>query len=118
MRAGTDAFIGHHPHVPQGVGWTADKPVFHSLGNYVFAGHDDQPWTKVAFLAKLVFTREGAAQARTTRLDAFACPYAIDGHLPKALRGPEQAQAMKSFQRQLRLISTAVGGSELGEPDE
>jgi poly-gamma-glutamate capsule biosynthesis protein CapA/YwtB (metallophosphatase superfamily) len=117
MRAGADAFIGHHPHVPQGVGWVKGKPVFYSLGNFVFAGHDDKPWTKVGFLAKLVFSRGNEPGARID-VEAFACPYRLDGHLPKPLSGAGESERARDFQRHLKLISTAVGGSELGDPDE
>jgi poly-gamma-glutamate synthesis protein (capsule biosynthesis protein) len=33
---GADLLIGSHPHVVQGFEWIQDKPVFWSLGNYVF----------------------------------------------------------------------------------
>jgi Bacterial capsule synthesis protein PGA_cap len=118
MRAGADAFIGHHPHVPQGVGWTGDKPVFYSLGNFVFAGHNDKPWTKFGFLAKLVFSRSANADGQSAiDVAVFACPYRLDGHVPLPLAGPDEAGASHSFHKHLRLISTSVGGSELGEPD-
>lgn len=38
--AGADAVIGHHPHVVQDVGVYNGKPIFYSLGNFVF----DQYW--------------------------------------------------------------------------
>ena len=34
--AGVDAIIGHHPHVTQSIEFVNDKPVFYSLGNFVF----------------------------------------------------------------------------------
>lgn len=34
--AGADAIIGHHPHVTQSIGFVNEKPVFYSLGNFVF----------------------------------------------------------------------------------
>ncbi len=34
--AGADAIIGHHPHVTQSIEFVNDKPVFYSLGNFVF----------------------------------------------------------------------------------
>ncbi len=37
---GADAIIGHHPHVLQGIEIYNNKPIFYSLGNFVF----DQPW--------------------------------------------------------------------------
>lgn len=34
--AGADIIIGHHPHVVQGMEVYKDKPIFYSLGNFVF----------------------------------------------------------------------------------
>ncbi len=34
--AGADAVIGHHPHVVQDIQYYKDKPIFYSLGNFVF----------------------------------------------------------------------------------
>ena len=41
IAAGADIIIGSHPHVVQGFEWVQGKPVFWSLGNYVFAGMED-----------------------------------------------------------------------------
>jgi poly-gamma-glutamate synthesis protein (capsule biosynthesis protein) len=38
IRRGADLVIGSHPHVVQGFEWVLGKPVFWSLGNYVFGG--------------------------------------------------------------------------------
>ncbi|MDR2607424.1 MAG: CapA family protein [Treponema sp.] len=38
--AGADLVIGSHPHVTQGFEWVNNRPVFWSLGNFVFAGMD------------------------------------------------------------------------------
>lgn len=40
IRSGADMIIGSHPHVVQGFEWVLGKPVFWSLGNYVFGGMD------------------------------------------------------------------------------
>jgi poly-gamma-glutamate synthesis protein (capsule biosynthesis protein) len=40
-RAGADIIIGSHPHIVQGFEWIEGKPVFWSLGNFVFAGMDN-----------------------------------------------------------------------------
>jgi poly-gamma-glutamate synthesis protein (capsule biosynthesis protein) len=34
--AGADVIIGHHPHVIQGIEVYQGKPIFYSLGNFVF----------------------------------------------------------------------------------
>jgi poly-gamma-glutamate synthesis protein (capsule biosynthesis protein) len=73
-----DAIIGHHPHVPQGVGWFDGRPAFYSLGNFVFAGHDWAPRTKLGFVARLSFGKDAPVRAE-------ACPFALDGHVPSPI---------------------------------
>jgi poly-gamma-glutamate synthesis protein (capsule biosynthesis protein) len=34
--AGADLLVGHHPHVPQGMTFLHEKPVFFSLGSFIF----------------------------------------------------------------------------------
>jgi poly-gamma-glutamate synthesis protein (capsule biosynthesis protein) len=36
INAGTDAIVGHHPHVTQDIGLYKGAPIFYSLGNFVF----------------------------------------------------------------------------------
>jgi poly-gamma-glutamate synthesis protein (capsule biosynthesis protein) len=55
--AGADAVIGHHPHVVQGVEWYRGRPIFYSLGNFVFKQFD--PWTDRGLAVRLT-AREGA----------------------------------------------------------
>jgi poly-gamma-glutamate synthesis protein (capsule biosynthesis protein) len=110
MKTGfVDAFIGHHPHVPQGVGWYKGRPIFYSLGNFVFAGHDWAPRTKVGYLARLEISADRSIAAR-------ACPYSLDGHVPKPV-APSDAQSSE-LRSYLRLISTSVGGTRVSDPDE
>lgn len=109
MSLGVDLVIGHHPHVPQGVGWYGDRPVFYSLGNFVFDGRSELPWTRTSFLAKVRF-RRGAP------LEVAACPYVIDGFEPVALKVGDDASE-RAFEQHLRAMSASVGGSELGERD-
>jgi gamma-polyglutamate biosynthesis protein CapA len=40
--SGADIIIGHHPHVIQPLEYYQDKPIFYSLGNFVF----DQMWSE------------------------------------------------------------------------
>jgi hypothetical protein len=54
VRAGADAVIGHHPHVPQGIEWLDGKPIVYSLGNFVFK--QNQRWTNRGLWAELTFT--------------------------------------------------------------
>ncbi|MFP3043445.1 CapA family protein [Treponema primitia] len=41
IKAGADIIIGSHPHIVQGFEWIEGKPVFWSLGNFVFAGMEN-----------------------------------------------------------------------------
>lgn len=39
---GVDAVIGHHPHVVQDIGMYRGKPIFYSLGNFIFDQYFDE----------------------------------------------------------------------------
>jgi poly-gamma-glutamate synthesis protein (capsule biosynthesis protein) len=41
IKAGADIIIGSHPHIVQGFEWIDGKPIFWSLGNFVFAGMEN-----------------------------------------------------------------------------
>jgi poly-gamma-glutamate capsule biosynthesis protein CapA/YwtB (metallophosphatase superfamily) len=111
MALGVDAIIGHHPHVMQGIGFVAGRPVIYSLGNFVFAGHDERPWTKHSFFARLLL-RKGAPPL------VFACPIAIDGHRPRSLAADREGLDVERFRSHLRSTSTSVGGVLVGPADE
>ncbi len=111
MQTGVDAFAGHHPHVPQGIGWHADRPIFYSLGNLVFHMHKDFPWTGTSFLARLTFGRD-----RSLRVEA--CPYHIIGNEPLLFDGPGREVRERMLRRHLAVLSYALGGTSVGEPAE
>jgi poly-gamma-glutamate synthesis protein (capsule biosynthesis protein) len=111
MELGVDAFIGHHPHVPQGIGWLQGRPIFYSLGNLVFAGHQDRPWTTQSFFARITLKKGSPAQIS-------ACPYALDGHRPRSLDKTRDALAIERVRLHVLGTSTSVGGAEAGAVDE
>jgi poly-gamma-glutamate capsule biosynthesis protein CapA/YwtB (metallophosphatase superfamily) len=111
MALGVDAFIGHHPHVPQGIGWVEGRPILYSLGNLVFAGHDERPWTKQSFFARLTLRRGAPAELS-------ACPYALDGHRPRSLDKQRESLAIARVRLHLIGTSTSVGGSYVANADE
>jgi poly-gamma-glutamate synthesis protein (capsule biosynthesis protein) len=110
MNAGVDAVIGHHPHVPHGVGWHEGRPIFYSLGNLVFAMHSDYPWTGTSFMARLTFNRDG-------RREFEACPYHILGHVPMPFTGKTKEPRERAFASHLKLVSVTTGGTEVGPPN-
>jgi len=112
MNAGADAMLGHHPHVPHGVGWFGERPAFYSLGNLVFHMHRDHPWTGTSFLARLTFSRDEAGPD----LRVEACPYRILGVTPIPFEGKVKEPLEQSFRRHLKLVSVAVGRTQVGEP--
>jgi poly-gamma-glutamate synthesis protein (capsule biosynthesis protein) len=52
-QSGADLIIGTHPHTVQGFEWLDGKPVFWSLGNYVFAGMDGTDGGEEGLLIRL-----------------------------------------------------------------
>lgn len=53
--AGADVILGHHPHVRQPVEWYHGKPIFYSLGNFIFDQHGvraSNGWLAVLRLSK------------------------------------------------------------------
>ena len=111
MSLGVDAVLGHHPHVPQGVGWVDGRPIVYSLGNLVFAGHRNKPWTLQSFFARLEL-RKGASPSLS------ACPFRIEGHRPRAFAVDHERQALERFRRHLEANSIYTGGAEVSGPDE
>jgi poly-gamma-glutamate capsule biosynthesis protein CapA/YwtB (metallophosphatase superfamily) len=117
MSAGADAVLGHHPHVPHGVGWHEGRPAFYSLGNLVFSMHRDYKWTGMSFIARLTFASDGdRKRPRIERVEA--CPYHIVGHRPMLFEGAVGAARRNAFRRHLAHISVTVGGSRIREPNE
>jgi len=85
VRAGADAVIGHHPHVPQGIEWVDGKPILYSLGNFVFL--QNSPWTRSGLWAELTFV-----PGRPPRL--VVRPIAA-GNTPRFAAGADSAATMR-----------------------
>lgn len=68
--AGADCVVGHHPHVPQGIELHRGRPIFYSLGNFVFYQPVNLHYRKTGFCVAL--------QIRGTRVSGFELyPYRI-----------------------------------------
>ena len=61
IEAGADCVVGHHPHVPQGVESHEGRPIFYSLGNFLFYQPTNLYWRKVGFLLELEIAGAGLA---------------------------------------------------------
>lgn len=108
LDAGADAFIGHHPHVAQGIGFHDGKPIVYSLGNLLMRMHSGKPATEMGLVVKLELTR--GAKARL-----FACPIRIFGIEPLPLAAdPKRKTYEPMFFERIRSLSRFTGGVDLG----
>jgi poly-gamma-glutamate synthesis protein (capsule biosynthesis protein) len=111
LDAGADAFLGHHPHVPQGLAFHAGKPIAYSLGNVLMRMASGRPWTEMGLAVRLRL-RRGASP------EVFACPLRIHGIDPIPLGAdPERAAYEKHFFGHLTALSRRVGDAVLGPPE-
>lgn len=79
--AGADAIIGHHPHVVQGIEVYKEKPIFYSLGNFIF----DQYFSKD--------TQEGLAVKVNLEKDSIVVnlhPLKQKRSAPELMKGKEK----------------------------
>jgi len=58
IEAGADAIIGHHPHVVQGMELYQGKPIFYSLGNFIFDQYFSSD-TQEGLAVGLVYAKDG-----------------------------------------------------------
>ncbi|MDR2210889.1 MAG: CapA family protein [Spirochaetaceae bacterium] len=72
IAAGADLVIGTHPHVEQGFEWVRGKPVFWSLGDYVFNEMDDTPGgDKGLFIVLWFLIPSGGEKTRLVYMDPY-----------------------------------------------
>ncbi len=75
--AGADAVIGGHPHQLQDTEHYKGKPIFYSLGNFVFEGFPDKV-NNLGWVVRLTIDRQGvrAWQAHDVHIDKQGLPHA------------------------------------------
>lgn len=95
--AGADAVIGAHPHVIQGIEYYQDKPIFYSLGNFIFANR-----TYETMMAELTLTEQGV------HVQVIPCVSTANqmGLMPESGRA--------AFYQNLQSLSFGVGIDESG----
>ncbi len=70
--SGADVVVGHHPHVIQPLEYYKDKPIFYSLGNFVF----DQMWseeTKTGAVGLITIKNNQIVDAQTQKVYMKTC---------------------------------------------
>ena len=84
--SGADAVIGGHPHVTQDVETYRGKPVFYSLGNFVFDGFSDRD-TTTGWIVLLHWRPDGAIdwKVREVRIDRRGVPRPGKAYTPAEL---------------------------------
>ncbi|WP_438017535.1 CapA family protein [Sorangium sp. So ce315] len=102
--AGADAFLGHHPHVMQGIELRRGRPIFYSLGNFIMKVKRTGPAVELAMLARLRLQR-GAPPV------AEICPVRSEGlgTVPLAA-DPRRAETEAAFAARMRHVSAFVKG--------
>lgn len=107
--AGADAFLGHHPHVLQGIEMRRGRPIFYSLGNFIMKVKRTGPAAELGMLARLRLSRDAPPIAEicpVRREGLGAVPLATD---------PRRAETEAAFIERLRHVSAFVkGGPALG----
>jgi poly-gamma-glutamate synthesis protein (capsule biosynthesis protein) len=69
--AGADAVVGGHPHVTQDIEVYQGKPIFYSLGNFVFDGFSDRD-TRTGWLLELILKQTGGMSWRINEVNIDA----------------------------------------------
>ena len=87
---GADVVIGSHPHVPQGIEMYNGKPVFYSLGNFIF--DQSNPETHVAYFVKIDLVND------TGKCTVY--PIAISGYLPQFMSQEDGTALLNSLSPQ------------------
>lgn len=82
---GADAVIGHHPHWMQGMEVWQGKPIFWSLGNFIF----DQYWSEE--------TQKGLAVGIAFPSTIYLFPIISEASQPRLAAGPEDRALLQTF---------------------
>ena len=87
VKSGVDAIIGHHPHVTQTIEFIDDKPVFYSIGNYV--------WDSYLTDTDKSFTVEFTVTNKIT--DIKIRPILIYRYFPKPVNPKDQISSVNEY---------------------
>ena len=102
---GASAVIGHHPHIVEGMEVWRGKPIFWSLGNFVF----DQDWseeTKNGLVVGLVIKND------STEVSLF--PVKISAGQPRLLSGEAKTERLLEFVKRSNLPAELQKQAETG----
>lgn len=75
IEAGADAVLGHHPHCPQSVEVHRGRPIFYSLGNFVFGLNPPRGRHNIGAVLRFSGDELAAAEILPVHGMFFACDY-------------------------------------------
>lgn len=93
--AGADSVIGHHPHVVQPMEMYNGKPIFYSLGNFVFDQYFSQN-TQQGLAVHMVFEKKYFGDGEDEILIEFH-PFNIPKSQPDFMEGDEKDEFLKRY---------------------
>jgi len=102
---GADAVLGTHPHVVEGMEVWQGKPIFWSLGNFIF----DQDWsaeTKQGLAVGLAFREKG--------IEVRLFPIDVKSSQPRLVFGEEEAKRLETFAARSDLDPALRGQAKKG----
>ena len=103
IEAGADVFLGHHPHVVQGISFHRGRPIVFSMGNLLMRMTSEHPATEMGLTVRIEFERGALPRI-------LACPIRIFGVDPIPLGTDPQRKAYEaSFLQRLQNVTRRVG---------
>lgn len=97
--AGVDIVMGHHPHVLQGVEIYKGKPIFYSLGNFVFGSAD--PLTRTTMIGQVLIKDRGLDKVKLI-------PCTIVNGRPVPLEGKEGQETILYMEELSKAYNTNI----------
>lgn len=114
--AGADIILGGHPHVTQGYEVYKNRPIFYSLGNFIF-DHTYIPTTRESFIAEIII--DGSLDL--VNVNIIPVMASENDYQPKLIRSPQaevfinHVDAIRSTfeNRSLSDYNESIGGYDL-----
>ena len=98
---GADVVIGAHPHVTQGIEMYNGKPIFYSLGNFIFDQSNEE--THTAYFVKIDLV------GNTAKCTVY--PIHISNYLPQHMGGEEGSSLLNGLSPQCSQLNVTSSGT-------
>lgn len=105
---GVDLIIGHHPHVVQPLDFYKGKPIFYSLGNFVFDQTEPKE-TKMGLSIGVVVKKEGAEK----EMLLYLVPFDTGSGQPVNFNNQERINFLEEFIGEYKNYQTDILGNLL-----